>query len=258
MWEKFFITESESRKAGYGFEMFTAPHFIWLGVLILLGFLICLAYAKTPAEKRRRVELTVGLSILGLNLIRAAWLIATGEYDVGYLPLHLCGMSVYIEAFNAVKPNKLTREIMFAASMPGAFMALVTPNWNVFPAFSFYIMCCYLLHGLLVIYPLMLLIGGDFRPTLRRLPLVVLFLVAVSVPVYFFDVRFGRNFMFLRWPPSGTPLVWFEEWLGNPGYLVGFLVIAAALWLVLYAPFTIADAVKRRRVLQTDTARDTQ
>jgi len=53
--------------------------------------------------------------------------------------------------------------------------------------------------------------------------------------------------MFLRHPGGILPLEWFEERLGDPGYLVGFPLLAAMLWLVLYAPIVIADIARKKK-----------
>jgi len=83
---------------------------------------------------------------------------------------------------------------------------------------------------------MMLFFGGKIKPGARRLPYCFLFLVAISVPIYFFDKRIDANFLFLNWPSPGSPLVWFEKWLGNPGYILGYIPMAAVVWTTLYLP----------------------
>ena len=41
--------------------------------------------------------------------------------------------------------------------------------------------------------------------------------------------------MFLNWPPADTPLAWFAPW--GRLFVLGYLPLAAALWLPMYLPF---------------------
>ncbi|MBR6959642.1 MAG: hypothetical protein IKH76_04090, partial [Clostridiales bacterium] len=64
------------------------------------------------------------------------------------------------------------------------------------------------------------------------------FLIITAVPIYILDRAIDRNYMFLLRPIKGTPLAWLESFLGNPGYLVGVLVmlilVLAAVYGLLY------------------------
>lgn len=119
--------------------------------------------------------------------------------------------------------------------MPGAFLALLTPDWTNYAPFGFLSCAGFLIHTLLVCFPLMLTLGGEIRPNARNLPKCLLFLAVLALPMFFFDKATHMNFMFLNWPSPGSPLEWFAA-LGSPGYLLGFLPLTAAIWLLLYLP----------------------
>ena len=61
-------------------------------------------------------------------------------------------------------------------------------------------------------------------------------LLALAAVVYGFDRIVGANYMFLLAPAPGSPLEWFAGFLGNPGYLLGYLPMLAAVWAALYLP----------------------
>lgn len=229
-----------------GFELFDLTHLFWLLVTCAAAVALCVGQHRLPMEKRKGLRRAVGLTLIALQLVRAGVLMALGEYDLGYLPLHLCGMAVYIEAFDCLVPNRFTHELCYAVCMPGALMALVFPNWTYLPFFNFLHIACFAIHVLLVVYPLTVLTGGDFRPSVKRLPFCFLFLAAVSLPVHLFNKANGTNYMFLEQAPKGSPLEWFEGVFGTPGYLLGVPMIMLALWSVMYAPFVVGD-VRRKR-----------
>ena len=68
----------------------------------------------------------------------------------------------------------------------------------------------------------------------KDLPGCIALILALAVPVYLFNMKFGTNFMFLMRADKGNPLYWFEQNFGS--HLIGFPVIAAAVFLVLLLP----------------------
>ncbi|MBE6754635.1 MAG: TIGR02206 family membrane protein [Ruminococcaceae bacterium] len=228
-------------------SLYDATHLAWLAVMVIIGALLVVFYRRAGDKTRRRMELIVPLCTLGFNLFRAAVLAAQGEYDRYTLPLHLCAMSVYIELLYAIFPCKVLGELLYAVCMPGALAAMLLPEWTDAPLFNFMHITCFAMHILLVVYPIMLTAGGKHRPSVRRLPLCLLVLAALSVPIWFLNRHWNTNYMFLRHPGGILPLEWFEERLGDPGYLVGFPLLAAMLWLVLYAPIVIADIARKKK-----------
>lgn len=245
----FFLTGYGGPSCG---TLFDAEHILWLSGIALVGIILCMIHRRLSDKGRVNFRRVVGLTMFGVYLLRQLTIIALGKYGVWCLPLHLCGMSLYIEALDCLFPNRFTNELCYAVCMPGALMGAVYANWVHMPTFNFIYITGFVLHGLMVIYPFLGLTSGDFRPSVRRLPLCFAFLAVVSVPVYFFNMRFGTNFMFLAKPSPGSPLVMFEQWFGNPGYLLGFVIMIAVVWAVMYVPFVILQARNK-----TKTAEDT-
>ena len=62
-------------------------------------------------------------------------------------------------------------------------------------------------------------------------------MLAVAAVMYVFNKLAGTNYFFLNSPAPGSPLEWFARFLGNPGYILGFLPIMAVVWLALYLPW---------------------
>lgn len=218
------------------FGMFSAGHFIWLFAAVAALFLLCSRYRRSESVRRKRLRLWVALSALAIELARAALLIAKGRYGLSSLPLHLCGLAVYISALHAVRPRALTGQFLYAFCMPGAAFALLFPDWSYYPLFHVITLSGFTLHILLVGYTLMQVTGGDIVPNPRKAPRCLLIMLLIALPVYIFDRLTGTNFMFLNWPSPGSPLEWFA-FLGRPGYLLGYIPLLLAVWAALYLPF---------------------
>lgn len=228
----FFVLTS-SKFPDIGFQRFGFGHFLWLfavGTWLALG---CFAYRKARPEKRPELRLlTAGLA-LGLELWRAGLLMSRGQYDLGRLPLHLCSMSIYLCFFHALTGQPGLGQFLYAFTLPGAVFALLFPDWAGQPLFSFITVSSFLLHFLLVLYPLMQVAAGEIRPELRRLPGCIGRMLLLALPVYVLNKLWNTNYMFLNLPPEGSPLALFA-FLGSPGYLLGYIPLALGVWALLY------------------------
>ncbi|MBQ4313759.1 MAG: TIGR02206 family membrane protein [Clostridia bacterium] len=244
MLKEFFDINSTSDP---GFKLYDSVHFIWLAAIVLACVVCCIVYKRASDKGKRVFGLVMGISIVALEVLKDAILLLTGDITVNHLPLHLCGLSIMIEFAHSIRPSKFAKELMYALCMPGALAALVFPNWTTTPICNFFHVHSFLIHALLVIYPIMIIAAGEHRPSVKRLPKCLGFLVAAGIPIYFLNKLIDTNFMFLNWPSEGSPLVWFEGLFGNPGYLLGFPILIALVWLVLYTPFVIADVISAKK-----------
>lgn len=229
---EFFNTEPH----GEGFALYGGIHILWLAAAAAICVFLCLLYRRLGEAGRRRTERGLAALLLVGEASRLAVVALTGAMSVAWLPLHFCGLAVFIEAFYVLRPGEVLGDVLYAACMPGALMALLFPDWTNYPPFCFISLNSFLMHALLTAFPLMLVCGGRIRPRARNIPKVFFFLLLLAIPTYFLNKATDMNFMFLNWPSPGSPLMWFEP-LGRPGYLAGYLPIAAVVWAALYLPW---------------------
>lgn len=234
---EYFFTLEDKLPAGVGFTLFGGAHIAWLAFSAALIAALCVLYRRAPAEGRRRWRQGLGWAVLACEALKDVNLAVQGSFDRWYLPLHLCGLAVFFTFAHSRRPGKTVGNFLYACCAPGAAFALLTPDWTAFPPLSYHSIVGFLVHALLIAYPLMLVVGGDLRPEAKYLPRCLGILVALAVPVYVFDRVFGTNYMFLMQPSPGSPLEWFASFLGDPGYLLGYFPMLAVIWLALYLPF---------------------
>ena len=234
---EYFLTPESELPAGVGFSLFGKMHILWLCIAAAVIAALCLGFRRLGPRGRRRLRAGVGCCVLALELARAARLLLQGWYSVYYLPLHLCSMSVFFCFAHSLRPGETLGNFLYSTCMPGAAFALLFPDWTMYPALSYSSCVSFLAHSLIVAYPLMLVSGGELRPRVRMLPCCLALLAGLAAAVYVFDRAFDANYMFLLAPAAGSPLEWFYRLLGNPGYLLGYVPMLAAVWCVLYLPF---------------------
>lgn len=232
-----FFTPASRLTPGAGFSLYGRDHICWLVICLAAGAALCLIYRRLDSRARARMRLGMGLAVLLCEILKDTNLIVQGEFGVYYLPLHLCGLAVFFTLGHGIRPNETVGELLYSSFMPGALSAILFPDWTACAAFSFHSIVGFTVHLLIVVYPLMQTLGGDIRPSVRRLPRCLLILLCLAVPVYIFDRHFNANYMFLLAPAAGSPLEWFAALLGNPGYLLGYLPLLTLVWCILYFPF---------------------
>ena len=242
--ELFFTLEHELPPDA-GFHLWGWAHLLWLAISMCLGAALCISYRRSGRRGRTRLRICTGCAVLLCEIAKDANLLIQGAMSVYYLPLHLCGLAVFFTFFHCLRPGETVGEFLYGVCMPGAAFALLFPDWTAYPAFSYHSIVGFLVHTLLMAYPLMQLCGGDLRPDARRLPRCLAILAALAAAVYVFDRAVSANYMYLLLPAPGSPLEWFAQRLGNPGYLLGYVPMLAGVWVVLYLPFLIG--LRRRR-----------
>ena len=237
----FFITK-ENIPDGLGFQTFGLTHLLWLlaGLLFWVG--ACIFYNKLSDRKRKTMLTVLGAYIFLQEMVKNFVLLLLGEFSWGHLPFHLCGINILLIAFDLIKQTKPVRSFLYYFAIPGAMLALLFPNWTQLPVLNFFHIHSFTIHILLVLYPLLLVTTGQAQTDLRSAFQGVLLLVAMAIPVYFLNLLWDTNFMFLMRPDSGNPLEMFEKLLGS--HLWGFPILLPIVIAVMYLPILL---LKRRK-----------
>ena len=91
----FFAFESELPADG-GFPLFGACHLAWLVIIIGIGIAFVRWYCRQADQQRYRIQRILGIGMPVIALYRDIVLMLTGHWGKGFLPLHLCGMALWI------------------------------------------------------------------------------------------------------------------------------------------------------------------
>ena len=233
--EHFFLLDRHLPE-GVGIRMYGPEHILWLIAGVVICVLLCLYYRRQDTPHRKRLTQGLALFILFLEVFRIAAQIIAGVFRADYLPLHLCALSTFLTLIHAFRGGKLLDNILYGLCMPSAIAALIFSDWLQYPVLNIQSIQSFLIHIMLMSYPVMRMSGGDLRPQAKVLPKCLLLIIVIAVPLYFLNKLLNTNFFFLNWPSPGSPLEIFEGLWGNPGYIFGIFIIIAALWLLLYLP----------------------
>ncbi|MBQ1186675.1 MAG: TIGR02206 family membrane protein [Clostridia bacterium] len=238
----FFVTK-DSMPEGYGFSTFDLTHITWLLVGSLLCIGACIFYKKLTPQKQKIMLSVLGVYIFFQEMLKNLIVALVGEFSVGYLPFHLCGISILLILFDVIKQTKVVRTFLYYIGIPGAALAILFPNWTTQPVWNFFHLHSFLIHILIVMYPLILVTSGSVETGLKSAFKSVLLLIALAIPVYFLNLLWDTNFMFLMRPDSGNPLELFEQIFGN--HLWGFPILLPVVILIMHIPVCIVKKVRK-------------
>lgn len=240
----FFLTK-ETVPEGVGFSTFDTTHLLWL-----LGAFISIAaaaiiYRRLSYQNRNVMRTVVGILVVLCEIVKDIAVAAIGDFGVGYLPFHLCGINILLIGFDLIKQTKTVRNFLYYIGIPGAMLALLFPNWTALPCVNFFHIHSFIVHLLLVMYPVILVTSGEVKPNIRTMPKCVLLLIGLAIPAYILNLIFDTNFMFLMSPETGNPLGLFEQYLGS--HLWGFPILLPIVMFIMYLPLFIVSKIKKAK-----------
>lgn len=232
------------------FSHFCPEH---VGMLIVIAFAVTagLLFLRKSSGKNASAVICV-LSVLALagEIIQDILLVSEGGDILGFLPLHLCNLGLFVNlaaSFTRGKVQSFFAEISLILIMPGAVGALLFPDWTYRPFWSYLPMLCFLTHSLLVFIPLAYLVRRRTKVSFRHFWYPYLFLAVTVPPIYLLNIRTGQNYMFLSYPPSGSPLGWIYDLTGKDLYLAGLVLLLTVILIIEYSVYAIARKALRRR-----------
>ncbi|MCL1913480.1 MAG: YwaF family protein [Eubacteriaceae bacterium] len=232
---------------GHGFSHYDKTHLSFLFILAVAGAIIVVSYKKAAKKRQDSIRICLASIVLAMEVAKHSLVASQGLYSYEILPLHLCGFSIFFMLADAALAHrgiisKPLREMMFCLSLPGAAAALAFPDWTIYPAINVFAWQSFFIHLLEITYPCMLVASGQHAPRVKNLYGPVIFLLVAAPAIYKLNHIWDTNFFFLNQGSPGSPLVFLEDLLGNPGYLFGFAGLVFLVWFLMYAPIEIIRA----------------
>ncbi len=237
---EYFWKQYHDLPEGLGYERFSATHILTLAVILALVIAISVWFKRQDGAGRDKVLFVIPWIMVLLECCKDLFLIRVHQFGVGYLPLHMCSLGVLVFLLEGCSRTERWRtvfsEIAVTLILPGAVAALLYPDWiHLYPVMNFMNLHGFTWHGLLLLYPILLILAGRVHLSAKHVHYDLLFLACTAVPVYVFDRIFDCNYMFVNWPPKGTPLEWIAGVTGEQWYLAGYAVLAVVVIGGIYA-----------------------
>ena len=224
---------------GPPFELFGTMHLAALGALFALNLVLILLRNASDGTKTT-VRWLLALILLVNEIAWHYWNFAYGTWTIQtMLPLHLCSLLVWTGAIMLMTKSYRVYEFMYFMGIAGAIQALATPGIGIygFPHFVFF--QYFLSHGLIITSAIYMTVVEGFRPTLKSMLRVVLWMNIYVVIIYFVNIAIGSNYLMINEKPATPSLLdWLPEW---PIYILYMELIGLVSILFLYFPFAAKD-----------------
>lgn len=243
----FFAFETELSKNS-GFSLFGGCHAAWLLGMSAVGIFFVKWYCKSSIRKRNRIKHTMAVVMPAMALYRDGILFITGHFGKGFLPLHLCGMALWMAPLYIATKKRFIGVIYVLLCVPGAMGALLFPDWNMYPVWNYMHIHAFLSHGILVIFGMALLISGELLPEWREVYEPIVFGITGAICVYRLNESLHTNYWFLNVPPKNVCSGALSYIAGTGWYPVGIVAVGVAVvfvWMTIIRAVTCWRANKK-------------
>ncbi len=228
--------------SGAPFVLFSRAHLVAIA-LTLLAIPLMLAYCRWQHHERARCTFRSSLGVF-LLLTAAAWqgwYLATGIWSLAYsLPLHVCGMSLFLCAAMLFTMHRTLFEVCYFWGLAGATQALITPDLTIygFPHFAF--IHSFVSHGAIILAVIYMVMVEGYRPHWRSIPKVAAITTCHLAIAGIANALTGGNYLYIaRKPPFPTLIDYLGPW---PWYIGSLYVLGLCLFVLVYLPFALRDA----------------
>lgn len=158
------------------------------------------------------------------------------------LPLNLCDWATIAVTVTLLYPNQKSYELSYFWALAGTLLTTITPDLQYdFPDWRFLFFFFY--HAIIVTSVLYMTFGLRMRPVKGAVGRVAQWTIGYVAVAGTADWLLGTNYGFLRAKPAAATL--FDALAPWPWYIAECFAIALVAMAVLYAPYYIADRMRR-------------
>lgn len=219
------------------FRLFGFAYYTYLAVIVAVVCLCFKRYKKTDAGGKNKWQRGCAWYLFIQEMFFYVWTYCSCKtaplFEV--LQLELCTFCLFANVSTLFHKNRQVRFFGAVIGLIGGPIALLYPATvaDIYPAFCYRVLNCYMTHGAYVLFALMLL---EDQELLNRECLVknMEIFTCMLTFVYFFDMKFGTQYMFVGTPPNIGIIRMVYEFVGPVLFLPTAIVIFNAVQTLVY------------------------
>lgn len=233
----YFFTYETDLPKDVGFSLFGVTHLCWIGGIVLGVIVLTALFYQQPAYRYQKISRWLALITCLLIAAEKVLLALTGHLNVESLPLHLCELAPFLYLLFSWRNWDWLGQVIYTLCLPGALAALLFPDWSAYPQWNFMNLNSFLVHALLILFPILQLAAHTIRPRLSAIWKPLLFLLFVAPPIWFFNQAYGTNYFFLNTGSPHSPLSLLLSITGPTWYLPAYALLAVVVMVLLLLPW---------------------
>ena len=240
-----FWMHQEKAPEGHGYGQFTIKHLMLVALTAIATFFVCVLYINSNQVNRILIRRTIGIALIVIDIIK---MIVLSKIDIeltDYLPLEVCSFAAYFIVIDSFwLSNNIIPQMLLTLFLPAATMAIIFPTTTKLPVFNFFTIHQFLFHGLIVMYVLMRFFASEIPLTYLGVWKSVGIVLVLVLIIYAVDVRFDKNYMFLR-DTFDNPLLELvkKKKKNNIGYAPGLLCFSTFMIHIFYFIFKLIETL---------------
>jgi hypothetical integral membrane protein (TIGR02206 family) len=232
------------------FQPYGLPHLAVIFLTIVLPFVLAAIVRRTKSQRIAHGIVVLLSAVLALNYV--GYLIFVRSHGIvswqQMLPLQLCDWGMVVVIVAMWTGNQRWFEVAYFWGVGGTLQAVLTPNLRFgFPDWRF--ISFFTSHSGIIIGVVFLMLTRRYRPYPMSIVRVFLWSEFYFVVTLIADELTGFNYGFLLHKPEAFSILSFLS-DSRPLYLLEMHGVALLFFLGLYAPFAIADLVRKKIVSQ--------
>lgn len=235
------------------FKQFGPAHLTMMGITVFFCIALPIAARRSTSERlSQSICRTLAVLLVAGETLRALHLLMAEGWDsfiAQGLPLHVCGISIYLTAYTLLAKKQLIFEIVYFWATAGTLQALLTPDLEVgFPSGRFVFF--FIGHGGIMVSVIFAVFGLRMRPRWKGLWITYGLSWGVVGLIGLLNVLMGTNYMYLRQPPPGHTPFFFLPW---PWYIPFLGAVGLVLFFLFWLPFCTSRKPAPAAILNEDT-----
>lgn len=250
----------------WNIEFMNFWHFFILGLTVVLGFVATFIFKNRSRKTKMIFMWILALTNTAIYIIRTlrecdeAWFIIWEN-----LPLHLCGMTVFVFPLAMLIKNPLLKNFCYFISSAGGLMALLIPTETFLqiPIYHISALSFYSQHMIITLFGVLLVSLGLIKPSWKSAlgsigimggMTVLCHLVNVLVPALGLGgAECAPNYMFTVKADTNALLsVAYDILPVKLAYLLLFIPLLLVICLVLLAPIYIPKRIRQSKEKKTE------
>lgn len=217
------------------FHVLGLSHFGFLLMTAGAILLIFQNYKNCDDAGKRKWEHILGWYLFIQEMFFYVWTWCGSRDFWDVLQLELCTFCLFVDFSTIFHKNKQVRFFGALMGFIGAPIALIYPATvaDIYPAFSYRLITFYMSHGTYILFAFMLLHDKELL-TKERLKKNMVIMTCTIIAIYFFNLAFGTQYMFIGTPPEIPIIRMVYDVVGQIAFLPVAIIVFTAYQMLAY------------------------
>lgn len=222
---------------GEAMPQYGAQHIVSLVVIALAAILVVwLARIARDENRVDRALRTAGWALLIVSALWSVYWLLPVHFDIAQsLPLHFSDAMRYLAAIALITRSGWSIAVLYYWGLTLNLQSIITPDLNYLQMPLLEFVMYWLLHGTVLVVPILLAWGLRTTPTWRGYGLGFAATAAWAGAAFLINAAIGTNYAYMNGPPAGTSIL---DLLGPwPIYIAWEAVLVAGVWALITWPW---------------------